>query len=64
MITKKNTFKEVIEKHPETAKVFLDAGMHCIGCPMAQMETIEQGCAAHGIDVDKIMKKLKNAAKK
>ncbi len=59
MITKKNTFKEVIEKHPETIKVFMDSGMHCIGCPMAQMETIEQGCEVHGIDAGELVKKLK-----
>ena len=57
-ITKDMTFAEVIEKYPATAKVFLEAGMHCIGCVMAQQETIEQGAEVHGIDVDKLMKKL------
>ena len=57
-ITRKMTFSEVIEKHPKTIKVFLDAGMHCVGCPMAKEETIEQGAEVHGLDVEKLIEKL------
>jgi hybrid cluster-associated redox disulfide protein len=32
--------------------------MFCSGCPMAMMETLEQGCLAHGIDADEILKEL------
>ena len=57
-ITKGMTFSEILEKNPSAIGILLDNGMHCIGCPMAQMETLEEGCAAHGIDVDKIVKKI------
>jgi hybrid cluster-associated redox disulfide protein len=57
-ITKKMTFSEILEKKPESAEILLNEGMHCIGCPMSQMETLEQGCAAHGVDVEKVLDKL------
>ncbi len=34
------------------------AGMHCLGCAMAHGETLEQACAVHGIDVDKLAKQI------
>ncbi|GAG22358.1 unnamed protein product [marine sediment metagenome] len=57
-ITKKTKFSELMEKHPETAKLLFEKGMHCIGCPMAQAETIEQGATTHGINPDKLVKEL------
>jgi len=63
MINKQMTFKEVIEKYPKTIEIFLNEGMHCIGCPMASQEKIEQGCEAHGIDADKLIKKLNEEIK-
>ena len=32
--------------------------MHCIGCPASQMETLEEACEVHGIDLDEVLKKL------
>ena len=52
------TFAEILEEKPEAAEILLEAGMHCCGCPMAQMETLEEGCRAHGIDADKILEKI------
>ena len=63
-ITKDMPFSEVLQKYPETAKVFFEHGMSCMGCPMAMSETIEQGCLAHGIDLDKIVEELNKAIKK
>ncbi|MBU1136082.1 MAG: DUF1858 domain-containing protein [Nanoarchaeota archaeon] len=63
-ISKKNSFAEVLEKFPESAEVFLEAGMHCISCPMAMMESIEEGCKAHGIDVNEIIEKINKKIKK
>ena len=36
----------------------MECGMHCIGCPASQMETLEEACAVHGIDVDEVVEKL------
>ena len=49
---------ELLEKHPEKAEVLLAAGMHCLGCPASQAETIEEACEVHGIDVEELVKEL------
>ena len=57
-IKKDMTFQEIIEKAPESIELLLKKGMHCIGCPMAQMETLEQGAAAHGIKPEELVKEI------
>lgn len=52
------TIREVLEKEPKTVDVFLSFGMHCVGCPTASGETIEQAAAVHGINLDLLMDKL------
>tara|TARA_Y100000310_G_scaffold265358_1_gene276360 strand:+ start:608 stop:805 length:198 start_codon:yes stop_codon:yes gene_type:complete len=64
MITKDSKIAEVIEKYPDTVEVFVEAGFHCMGCAMAALETIEDGCKVHGIDVDEFVEKLNKKIKK
>ena len=55
----KNTqIGELLEKAPEKAELLLEAGMHCLGCPASQAETLEEACEVHGIDVEELVKKL------
>ena len=49
---------EILEKTPEKAEILLNVGMHCIGCPASQMETLEEACDVHGIDVEEVVEKL------
>ncbi len=49
---------ELLEVAPEKADILLEAGMHCLGCPASQAETLEEACAVHGIDVDELIKEL------
>ena len=63
-ITEKMKIGEVVEKHPETASVFMEHGMHCLGCAASHFENIEEGCAAHGIDAKKLVDDLNKAVKK
>ena len=49
---------ELLEVAPEKADILLEIGMHCLGCPASQMETLEEACAVHGIDVNEILEKL------
>ena len=49
---------ELLEKAPEKSEILLEAGMHCLGCPASQMETLEEACDVHGIDVQEILDKL------
>ena len=49
---------EILEKAPEKAEILLEIGMHCLGCPASQMETLEEACEVHGIDADELVEKL------
>ena len=57
-INKDMTIGELLEKAPEKAEILLEAGMHCLGCPASQAETIAEACEVHGIDVEELIKKL------
>ena len=39
-------------------QMLMGAGMHCLGCPASQMETLEEACDVHGIDVEEVVAKL------
>ena len=54
-IEKTTTIGEILEKAPEKADLLLEAGMHCLGCPASQMETLEEACEVHGIDADELV---------
>lgn len=57
-INRNTTIGELLEKAPEKADILLEAGMHCLGCPASQMETLEEACDVHGIDVEELLVKL------
>lgn len=38
--------------------ILMEAGMHCVGCPSSQAESIEEACMAHGMDSDSLVNKL------
>ena len=63
-ITKDMSLAEIVQKHPETAEVFQKHGLHCLGCAIASFETLEQGAAAHGMDIDKLLADLNKAVGK
>lgn len=49
---------ELLEVAPEKAEILLQAGMHCLGCPAAQEETLEEACSVHGINIDDLLEEL------
>ncbi len=57
-IEKTTTIGEILQEAPEKAEILLEAGMHCLGCPASQMESIEEACEVHGIDADELVEKL------
>ena len=57
-ITKKTTIGEVLARDINTAKYFLDMGMHCLGCPSSQGESIEEACMVHGVDCESLVDRL------
>ena len=58
MIDKNTKIGELLEMAPEKADILLEAGMHCLGCPASQEETLEEACMVHGIDVDELLEEL------
>lgn len=57
-ITKEMTIGEILRIKPEVAPVLLEIGMHCLGCPSAQAESLEEAAMVHGIDINELMKKV------
>ncbi len=57
-ITKESIIGDVLDNDESTAKFFLEMGMHCLGCPSARGESIEEACAVHGVDADELVRKI------
>ena len=55
-ITKDMTIGEIIRIDQGVIPILMEAGMHCIGCPSAQGETLEEAAMVHGMDIDALMK--------
>lgn len=60
-VTKDSIIGEVLDAAPETAKFFIEIGMHCLGCPSARGESIEMACEVHGTDADELVEKINEA---
>lgn len=61
-ITKNMTIGEALEVSTDIIPVLFEIGMHCIGCPASQGETLEEAAMVHGIDVDDLMEMINAAA--
>ncbi len=57
-VTKNMIISEVLALDPGTAPFFFEIGMHCLGCPSASGESVEEACAVHGADADALVAKL------
>lgn len=60
-ISKDTKIGELLNIFPGCVPILLEIGMHCIGCPSSQMESVEEAAMVHGIDADLLVEKL-NAA--
>ncbi|MEA4897172.1 MAG: DUF1858 domain-containing protein [Christensenellaceae bacterium] len=58
MIDKTMSIGQVLSLDRSTAPIFMSYGMHCLGCPHATAESIEQAGAAHSVDVDQLVSDL------
>ncbi len=57
-ITKDTMIGDLLHIDAGIAPILLDIGMHCLGCPASQMETIEEAAMVHGIDPDELVKRI------
>lgn len=58
MITKEMNIGEILRSDPNAAEILMACGMHCLGCPSSQMESLEDACMVHGLDTDAVLDKL------
>lgn len=61
VITKETILGDILDFAPETAPLFQAIDMHCLGCPSARSETVEEACYVHAQDADALVKKLNEA---
>lgn len=60
-ITESMTIGEILNLRGESvAPILQNMGMHCLGCPSAQMETLKEACDVHGVDVNEILSQMNN----
>lgn len=57
-VTKDMNIGEILDNARETVPFFLEMGMHCLGCPSARGETLEQACMVHGVNADELVEKI------
>ena len=54
---------DIVAKFPELIPVMMDAGLHCLGCGVSQMETLKEACEVHGLDPYDILEVLNDELK-
>lgn len=57
-ITKEMTIGQILQIKPAVAPVLLGMGMHCLGCPASQGESLEEAAMVHGMDIDALMDQI------
>jgi hybrid cluster-associated redox disulfide protein len=62
-ITKDTIIADILDIAPESAPLFFSIGMHCLGCAMANGETLGEACEVHGVDFDEFYEQLKEYIK-
>ena len=58
MVNKSMSIGEVLRLDRNTAPIFMAFGMHCLGCPHATAESLQDACAVHGVSADELIEKL------
>ena len=57
-VTKETLMGELLRADINTANILMAAGMHCVGCPSSQMESLEEAAMVHGMDVDVLVQQI------
>ncbi|HIU57164.1 MAG TPA: DUF1858 domain-containing protein [Candidatus Ornithomonoglobus merdipullorum] len=63
-VTKETLIGEALAMNMGIAEILMDAGMHCVGCPASQGESIEEACMVHGMDADALLKDINDFLEK
>ena len=57
-VTQDTLIGDILDMDRDTAPYFLEMGMHCLGCPSARGESLEEACMVHGVDVNELIEKI------
>lgn len=57
-VTKDMVIGQILQIHEGVVPILMQSGMHCLGCPSSQMESLEDACLVHGIDADALINQL------
>lgn len=57
-ITRDMTIGDILRTNPDVAPILMNAGMHCLGCPSAQGESLEEAAMVHGMNIDDLMAQI------
>lgn len=57
-VTKDMVIGQILQIHEGVVPILMQSGMHCLGCPSSQMESLEDACMVHGIDPDALIDQL------
>ncbi len=57
-ISKDMTIGEILRTNPNVAPILMEMGMHCLGCPSAQGESLADAAMVHGMNIDELMAKI------
>lgn len=57
-VTKEMSIGDVLKTNRGTARILMEFGMHCLGCPGAISESLQDACAVHGTNVDELVHQL------
>ena len=58
VVTKETMIGQLLSIDSDVAPILMEIGMHCLGCPSSQMETIEEAAMVHGIDPDDLVNRI------
>lgn len=57
-VTKDMIINDIIALNEGTVPILMESGMHCVGCPSARGESLEEACLVHGMDIEPLIEKL------
>lgn len=57
-VTKDMIIGEILQINEGVIPILMNSGMHCLGCPSSQMESLGDACLVHGIDADALVQAL------
>lgn len=57
-VNEKTLIGEIVREYPESAEVLFGIGMHCLGCPASQAESLEDACAVHGVNTEEVVRAI------